>query len=570
MDIAKREKAFYSLNKEYRESRCKEFCSNDDETTDNFLTTSTRKITKGKGVHNHLRKLCNCDEETRELPPAVNTETPEGTLELPPAVHTETPETTRRPKRQGATGDQTQTVHEPPPPSLPLSSSLPPSPALSLASPLPSEVEKIVMQIQRITMDENISRNEGEFTKLTELKVALEEMEKKKQKRPKFPRKLTSCENNNMVEIATDLLYCSWDRFYSASLLLMWFVRITTALLVFPRLAHYVVFFGTGKEFANDMSFIWNPKGDKQKVGFGWFSWNGNVPQLDLPEFLHDFFVGIYAEDFWNKVHGVFKALPGGTFFNVGLMQLRKSIGIAYDFCRTDQIQMLRKQGQKVLDTDPVKVSTASFLHYLYVNLGMFPFAWQFLKHIVNVVLNHIRVLQNKKMSKLLMSLVTLNEDGALMFASFLRRMSLYRHCNEIIPAKISCGYAEQTDGTEFVLLTSAWKRHPSRPPGSTAPYLTIESVKRHTIDITGHLRSGSVVSLEIGDVLHVSDETYDVNRLRRKTQKGDPRGENELQMTFNPGLILRLGDSFFEHIFDVERAALCKNYDPAVCVDNE
>lgn len=50
---------------------------------------------------------------SRELPTEANTETPEETPELPPAVP-ETPETTRRPKRQGATGDPTQTVHEPP------------------------------------------------------------------------------------------------------------------------------------------------------------------------------------------------------------------------------------------------------------------------------------------------------------------------------------------------------------------------------------------------------------------------------------------------------------------------
>lgn len=80
-----RVKAFRQLNKEDREAHCSEFCRNNDQTTTNFLNKSTKKITKGKAVHNHLRVLCECEQVTQEPLPIVNPDTPD---------------TTKRPNRQ--------------------------------------------------------------------------------------------------------------------------------------------------------------------------------------------------------------------------------------------------------------------------------------------------------------------------------------------------------------------------------------------------------------------------------------------------------------------------------------
>lgn len=422
------------------------------------------------------------------------------------------------------------------------------------AESIPPDLNELIEKVGRTISDGSPAMLEPKALEEIEKKlIVLRDTEKKIRK---VPRRKSRCESEHMIEVASDLLYCSWDRYYAAGVSLMIFLRTSIALAFFPSLAKYII----TAHAPFDYGFFWRPLKDAQgnfvplydKLGnllggggyFKWDSWGSLPHSFDIPLFLKNLFGSPPAKTFWRNWKQAFVGTPIEEFINT----LQNQILGTYEQC------------QNIND-----LSNPVFMTKLWVNLKINPFAWEFAKRSVNTILDHIRAMQLQKVSAMLLSLITLNGDGALMFASMFRKMIKYQNCHEFIPAKISCEF-EKGD-LKITLLTSNWRRLGERP--GNVHVLSVDSVQRHRVDITDDVIN-MIHNLQRDDVLNISNEMPIVNSLRRLTQKGDPRGKDELQMSFKPGLVLKVRDKalFFQHMFDMQDASDCKTYDPAVCSD--
>lgn len=355
-------------------------------------------------------------------------------------------------------------------------------------------------------------------------------------------RKLSRCENENILEVTGDLLYCSYDRYYAMGVTVMSAIWAS----VLASVSYYGAWMIAGEDVFNT-DF-------KNEVWPTWFS-------IDLPKLINEILNSIKSNTFFGEL-GSTLSLSKDHIVLKAIIDMRDQMILAYEEGGSAVAYFLRVW---IRLNGEVKASIPKFI------------VWKCIKACVSTILRFIRAISNHTVSRLMLELVTINYDSALIFANIFRSYVKYLHCDEFIPAKIACEPNLDNNKLKIILLSSAWTRLDAQPDNKKV--LSVDTVHRDSVDITEHLEYDTtefseVKGLHSGDVLYTSTDIANFHSLRRETQIGDPRGVGELQMSFKPGLVLKVVHPkfskplFFKHVFALKDAADCKTYDPAVCLD--
>lgn len=360
-------------------------------------------------------------------------------------------------------------------------------------------------------------------------------------------RKLSRCENENILEVAGDLLYCSYDRYYAMGVTVM--SAIWASVLV--SVSYYGAWMIAGTDVFNT-DF-------KNEVWPTWFS-------IDLPKLINEILNSIQSDKFFTDLASTL-SLSKDNIVIKAILDMKDQMILAYEGYEEGGSAMAYFLRMWIRLNGEVKASIPKFI------------VWKCIKAYVSTIIRFIRAISNHTVSRLMLELVTINYDSALIFANIFRSYVKYLHCDEFIPAKIACEPNLETHNNKLkiILLSSSWTRLDAQPDNKKV--LSVDTVHRDSVDITEHLdydttEFSEVKGLHSGDVLYTSTDIANLHSLRRETQIGDPRGVGELQMSFKPGLVLKVVHPkfskplFFKHVFSLKDAADCKTYDPAVCLD--